>query len=478
MCRRCGAPLHERPRDQPGGDPVDDAPPPGGGRRCRQRTTGANVASPPRPRELDPWPRSPRPPATARPTRCCPARSPAPTTCCPDPFAATATAAAGPRRPRPADARGRHGERSPRAPALTRYARQHWRRILVLTVVAVALTMSVIAVWPVLFSTDANGPSFAAANAAQETRRDRPAPHRRRRRAHAVRARPDRSPSLTPSDAQLVLVPRSRSSVRDDGRDRRQVSMRVNSPKALTLATPADANRCVFARDEPAKGETQFVTVRTTDCRADRAPDQGLEHAMNACPACGKDVRPVWPTCRVVRRAADGRARARRCRSARRSAAPAPSRRRTVLRARGAATRRQRCAARVIDAVHTQPARSPVRVRAPAKWIVLGAGWSSSSLSAIGAAMFVIRPNASAQHQTPEVLPPRAPTAGLPTSLDVIVRVRGGVDAAHRAPNGRAGRQRRHRSAGEHAAELQVGRRRTNRRPTRTSSRSRRAPVR
>jgi hypothetical protein len=56
------------------------------------------------------------------------------------------------------------------------------------------------------------------------------------------------------------------------------------------------------------------------------------------------------------------------------------------------------------------------------KWFAL-IGMVMFVAAAIGAAMFVIKPTASAKQQTPEVLPPRAPTAGLPTSLNVIVRV-------------------------------------------------------
>ena len=51
-----------------------------------------------------------------------------------------------------------------------------------------------------------------------------------------------------------------------------EVSMRVTSAAVLTLATPADAQRCVFARDEPERAGTQFVTIRTAECRAASAP--------------------------------------------------------------------------------------------------------------------------------------------------------------------------------------------------------------
>jgi hypothetical protein len=56
------------------------------------------------------------------------------------------------------------------------------------------------------------------------------------------------------------------------------------------------------------------------------------------------------------------------------------------------------------------------------KWITLG-GMVALLLVAVAIAAFVMRPGSSAKAQTPVVLAPRPPTAGLPTSLDVIVRV-------------------------------------------------------
>jgi hypothetical protein len=56
------------------------------------------------------------------------------------------------------------------------------------------------------------------------------------------------------------------------------------------------------------------------------------------------------------------------------------------------------------------------------KWFVL-AGMVLFVIAAVATAVFAIKPGASAKHQTPTALAPRAPTAGLPTSLSVIVRV-------------------------------------------------------
>ena len=55
------------------------------------------------------------------------------------------------------------------------------------------------------------------------------------------------------------------------------------------------------------------------------------------------------------------------------------------------------------------------------KWILL-AGMVVFVVAAVATAWFTLRTKAQA-HETPVVLAPRAPTAGLPTSLDVIVRV-------------------------------------------------------
>ena len=75
--------------------------------------------------------------------------------------------------------------------------------------------------------------------------------------------------------------------------------MVVTNANMLTLATPAAADRCVFARDEPARStRTEFVTVHTTDCRCGRGAGPGLDGLVERVPACEQDVRPFWPTCR------------------------------------------------------------------------------------------------------------------------------------------------------------------------------------
>ena len=144
--------------------------------------------------------------------------------------------------------------------------------MLVLVVVAAALTMSLIAVWPVVFSTKSNA-SFAPSSAAQEKvatavlrtvvggGRTLYAPHQSFARV---------TPAALSASAYRVPVVGPDTATRSG-----TVSMRVTSAKVLTLATPADAERCVFARDEPAGAGTRFVTVRTGTCRASAAPARG-----------------------------------------------------------------------------------------------------------------------------------------------------------------------------------------------------------
>ncbi len=151
-------------------------------------------------------------------------------------------------------------------------ATRHWRRILVLAVVAVALSMSVITVWPVLFSS-ASGRSATSVNAAQEAvatdllrtvvggGRTLWSPH------HSFAGM---TPATLSAYSYRVPVVASTKTARTGA-----VSLRVDGAGRITLATPADSERCVFARDEPAAAGTRFVTVRTGVCRASAAPATG-----------------------------------------------------------------------------------------------------------------------------------------------------------------------------------------------------------
>jgi hypothetical protein len=150
-------------------------------------------------------------------------------------------------------------------------AGRNWRRILVLAVVAIALTLSIVAVWPVLFRSDSS-PTVSKSSAQEAVAtfllrtvvgggRGLFAPH------HSFA---NMSPSALSARSYHVPVVAS-TKVAPAG----AVSMRIDSPSRITLASPADSERCVFARDEPTAAGTRFVTVRTSDCRAGAAPAQG-----------------------------------------------------------------------------------------------------------------------------------------------------------------------------------------------------------
>jgi hypothetical protein len=152
------------------------------------------------------------------------------------------------------------------------YARKHWRRIIVVPVVGAAFAVSLHAAWPVVFSTD-SPPSFAPSAAAQEsvaTGLLRTVVGGGRTLYAPGKTFPALTPSALSSFSYNVPVVGAKTVARIGS-----VSMRLNGARTLTLATPADSQRCVFARDEPAKARTLFVTLRTTDCRASAAPTTG-----------------------------------------------------------------------------------------------------------------------------------------------------------------------------------------------------------
>jgi hypothetical protein len=143
---------------------------------------------------------------------------------------------------------------------------------------------------------------------------------------------------------------------------------------------------------------------------------------MSACPACGGDVRPVWPTCRSC--------------GALLMAPPAP-----VVSIGADADSAPSAAEQFFT-----PAvfRAPVKVDAPpsyaythdtrvagtgagsgagaGKWIAL-AGMVVFVIAAVAIAWFTIRPGAAAKADTPVVLPARPPAQGLTPNLADIVRV-------------------------------------------------------
>jgi len=169
---------------------------------------------------------------------------------------------------RPARAAPPVGARAARERAI----RDRWRHGIVLVVVAVALLASIVAVWPVAFDNGGTTPLGAAPalNEARATDLLRTVAGG----AHTVYAAQGSYSSLTASSLSAgaynvpVVGP---SEIAKSG----SVSFRVDDAAVLTLASPADARHCVFARDDAAHARTLFATVATQDCRASSAPADG-----------------------------------------------------------------------------------------------------------------------------------------------------------------------------------------------------------
>ena len=147
---------------------------------------------------------------------------------------------------------------------------------------------------------------------------------------------------------------------------------------------------------------------------------------MSACPGCGQSVRPLWPTCRAC--------------GALLMAPPAP-----VVSVGAAATagtgaapsaEEQFFAPAVLQPIVQLPPTAMAPAAAPrasarsgsggsgdlGKWIILGAMLLFFVLAIVIAAI-TMKSSASNHAQTPVVLAPRAPTAGLPSGLDTVVRM-------------------------------------------------------
>ncbi len=139
---------------------------------------------------------------------------------------------------------------------------------------------------------------------------------------------------------------------------------------------------------------------------------------MSACPGCGNDVRPLWPTCRSCGTLL--------------IAPPAPVVSVGTGAPPGPSEQEQFFAPAVFRAPVTvaapqsfQYARAPRPDRSGAsvgKWAAL-AGMVIILVVAIAVATLAIKPGAKAQAPTPVVLAPRPATAGLTPDLGVIVRV-------------------------------------------------------
>ncbi|MDP9332615.1 MAG: hypothetical protein M3Q30_04795 [Actinomycetota bacterium] len=140
---------------------------------------------------------------------------------------------------------------------------------------------------------------------------------------------------------------------------------------------------------------------------------------MTACPACGQNVRPIWPTCRscgalLMARPVPFAAEGATVPAAAPSAAEqffAPA----VLQP----------TARLLPAApaYTNPpstASSGASARGAGKWLAL---IGMVVVAAVATLWFTFRPGTGVQHRAPVALAPRAPTAGLPTSLEAVVRI-------------------------------------------------------
>jgi len=268
LCRRCGAPVHSEPED-------------------------ARVTIPPSMHR----PKATVPPAPRTGSK------PLPTTPAMTPLAAIKAAARNgpPREPHPtapprADhlVPGRGSRRTELATRLGTLAGRNWRRILVLVVVAIALTSSIVAVWPVLFRSNSS-PKISKSSAQEAVATDllRTVVGGGRGLFATRHSFANMLPSTLSARSFHIPVVAS-TKVAPTG----AVSMRIDGPSRMTLATPADFERCVFRarrtnhrRHALRHGAHERLPRR---CRT-RAR---LDIAMTVCPSCGGDVRPVWTKCR------------------------------------------------------------------------------------------------------------------------------------------------------------------------------------
>jgi hypothetical protein len=152
-----------------------------------------------------------------------------------------------------------------------RSTRQHWRRAVVTGGVAVALTMTAIAVWPIAFGGRTSPSASAVAlNESRTTDLLRTVVTAARgayATQHGYTGLSSESLSARVHDVPVVRAFAAASPG--------TVSLRVNTAGVLTLASPAGAHRCVFARDDAAHDITLFASVATSDCRASAAPASG-----------------------------------------------------------------------------------------------------------------------------------------------------------------------------------------------------------
>ena len=141
---------------------------------------------------------------------------------------------------------------------------------------------------------------------------------------------------------------------------------------------------------------------------------------MTVCPACGENVRPIWPTCRSCGTLL--------------MAPPAPfAPVGAAVTPAAPSAEEQFFAPAVLQPPVQLPPSPHAWTVAPAATATAGAGAGAGKwlaligivafvIAAVATAWFTLRPGA-AQHPAPVALAPRAPTAGLPTSLEAVVRM-------------------------------------------------------
>ena len=124
---------------------------------------------------------------------------------------------------------------------------------------------------------------------------------------------------------------------------------------------------------------------------------------MTACPACGQNVQPIWPTCRSC--------------GALLMARPAP-----FAPAGATVTAAAPSAAEQFfaPAVLQPTARSGARAKGAGRWFAL---IGIVVAAAVATVWFASGPGTGARRGAPIALAPRVPSAGLPTSLESVVRI-------------------------------------------------------
>jgi hypothetical protein len=266
MCRRCGAPLHRDGEDAPLTLPAGLA------RRRRSLSAVATKS----PKTLTPGSKAAIAAASfgsSTPDNLLPGAMPRPDNLLPRATRSTRSTPSTPStrstppRPEPMSKERLSVRTGTRVGTIVG---NHWRRILVLAVVAAALATSLIAGWPVAFGGSTTPASSSATQYARATGLLRTVVGGGRTLFASQHSFAGVSPAQLSAHSYKVPVVAATKNARVG-----QVSMQVTNAAVLTLATPADAQRCVFARDEPRASGTRFAIVRTADCRAAAAPAKG-----------------------------------------------------------------------------------------------------------------------------------------------------------------------------------------------------------